>query len=158
MNTSSTIFEIYIILTRQGIFFLYIPQVNSLIINSLTKSLNKSILFHSICVKESNLQKVHVYIVEYFTSLHLNPATVTILIIFFLQCVDFNITRLFYITLFSIIFTIIIFLILATFWGGGGGGVISIEDKSISDSRLHDPVELECKGLAMNQINLNQSN
>lgn len=45
------------------------------------KSLNKSI-FHSLRVKKSDLQKVHVFIIEYFSSLPLNFANVAIFIFF----------------------------------------------------------------------------
>lgn len=112
------------------------------------KSLNKSI-FHSLRVKKSDLQKVHVFIIEYFSSLPLNFANVAIFI-FFLHCVDFNIARLFYITFISAIFTFVIFFfILNTF-----GFSTPTEDKSNSESRLHDSIELECKGLAMNQTKI----
>lgn len=79
------------------------------------KSLNKSILFLSLRVKKSDLQKVHVFIIEYFSSLPLNFANVAIFI-FFLHCVDFNIARLFYITLISAIFTFVIFFYIEHFW------------------------------------------
>lgn len=113
------------------------------------KSLNKSILFLSLRVKKSDLQKVHVFIVEYFSQLPLNFANVAIFI-FFLHCVDFNIARLFYITFISALFYFCtFFFILNTF-----GFSTSTEDKSNSESRLHDSIELECKGLAMNQTQL----
>lgn len=109
------------------------------------KSLNKSI-FHSLRVKKSDLQKVHVFMIEYFSSLPLNFANVAIFI-FFLHCVDFNIARLFQFTFISALFYICtFFFILNTF-----GFSTSTEDKSNSESRLHDSIELECKGLAMNQ-------
>lgn len=73
------------------------------------KSLNKSILFLSLRVKKSDLQKVHVFMIEYFSSLPLNFANVAIFI-FFLHCVDFNIARLFQFTFISAIFTFVIFL------------------------------------------------
>lgn len=112
------------------------------------KSLNKSI-FHSLRVKKSDLQKVHVFIIEYFSSLPLNFANVAIFI-FFLHCVDFNIARLFQFTFISALFYFCtFFFILNTF-----GFSTSTEDKSNSESRLHDSIELECKGLAMNQTKL----
>lgn len=73
------------------------------------KSLNKSI-FHSLRVKKSDLQKVHVFMIEYFSSLPLNFANVAIFI-FFLHCVDFNIARLFQFTFISAIFTFVIFFL-----------------------------------------------
>lgn len=112
------------------------------------KSLNKSI-FHSLRVKKSDLQKVHVFMIEYFSSLPLNFANVAIFI-FFLHCVDFNIARLFQFTFISALFYFCtFFFILNTF-----GFSTSTEDKSNSESRLHDSIELECKGLAMNQTKL----
>lgn len=48
------------------------------------KSLNKSILFLSLRVKKSDLQKVHVFIIEYFSSLPLNFANVAIFIFFYI--------------------------------------------------------------------------
>lgn len=109
------------------------------------KSLNKSI-FHSLRVKKSDLQKVHVFIIEYFSSLPLNFANVAIFIFFY--SVLTSILHVFC-TLHSFqLFLLLLyfFYILNTF-----GFSTSTEDKSNSESRLHDSIELECKGLAMNQ-------
>lgn len=98
---------------------------------------------------ESDVQKVqvHVYTIEYFSLLHPNPAT-------------YN-THIFF-TLCWLLTTLTFFFNYFYFIVGIGhyilGFITSTEDKSISDSRLHDLIELECKGLTMNQINLNQSN
>lgn len=98
---------------------------------------------------ESDVQKVqvHVYTIEYFSLLHPNPATYNTHIFFYIVLTFNNV---------NICFNYFYFIV-----GIGHyilGFITSTEDKSISDSRLHDLIELECKGLTMNQINLNQSN
>lgn len=111
------------------------------------KSLNKSI-FHSLRVKKSDLQKVHVFIVEYFSQLPLNFANVAIFIFFYIVLT--SILHVFFnLHSFQLFFTFVLFFILNTF-----GFSTSTEDKSNSESRLHDSIELECKGLAMNQTQL----
>lgn len=111
------------------------------------KSLNKSI-FHSLRVKKSDLQKVHVFIIEYFSSLPLNFANVAIFIFFTLCWLQYCTSFLHYIH-FSYFYFCNIFFMLNTF-----GFSTSTEDKSNSESRLHDSIELECKGLTMNQTKL----
>lgn len=98
---------------------------------------------------ESDVQKVqvHVYTIEYFSLLHPNPAKYNTHIFFYIV-LTFNNVNIFF-NYFYFIVGIGHYIL---------GFITSTEDQSISDSRLHDLIELECKGLTMNQINLNKYN